>query len=302
MAVVRERVVDVGCERDDDNGAMDMTMRSGGFGVGARVWLVRIVLTVSAVAGGTACALVTSAKASFECAALHGGSTSDGNMGSFADVCASDVSAGRLILLGALGFWVIVLTESIIMWLSRRFPDRCRATRLIGTGWTPFLLYVIGVWVAHGLASGAWFEVGNSWLPVSEFIVGANAVAAWDIEGMRTLPLDRVDGIVTPVSRIGVDAAKRNVMLCMASVAVLTATQFGDLGLVVTGTGIPVLVTWIAVLACAIVVSALLRRAESPSDYGKVMIAQQVMSLLCAAALCVACLSDASRIAGLMTH
>lgn len=284
----------------DDNGVMDTTMRSEGFGVGVGAWSARITLAVSAIAMGIACALVTSGKARFECVALNGGSPSNGNAGVLADACASGVSTGWSILQGTLGFWVIVLAESIIVWLPRRFPRRRPATRLTGTGWTPFLLYALGVWLAHGLASGAWFDVGNSWMLVAEFVAGANAVAVWSIEGMRKLPCDRNEGFVTPVSRIGADAARRNVMLCGASVAVLMATQFGDLGLVVAGTGIPVLATWIAVPAGALVVFVLLRRAESPSDYAKVMIAQQVMALLCAAALCVACWSDASRIAGLL--
>lgn len=284
----------------DDNGDMKTTMSSGGFGSGALAWTTRIVLACSAAVMGVACAPVTSAVDRFECVALHGGSPSNGNMGAFDGACASGVPADRL-LLAVLGFCVIVLVESVIVWLPRRFPEANCATRLIGTGWTPFLLYGFGVWLTHGLVSGAWFDAGNSWLPVAEAVAGANAVAAWNIEGLRTLTRDRDEGLATPVSRIGADTAKRNVVLCGAAVAVLTATRFGDLGLVIAGTGVPVLAMWVVVPVGALVVSLLLRRVDSPSGYGKVLIVQQLTTLLCAAAMCVACLSDASRIVGLMT-
>lgn len=276
-------------------------MRSDGFGYGVRAWMARIVLACSSAAMGIACASVTAANARFECVALHGGSLSNGNLGAFDNVCVHGASSGRSLLLGLLGFCAIVLTESLVVWLPRRFPGVRRVTRLTGIGWTPFLLYALGVWFTHGLASGVWFGAVNSWTPVAWGVAGVDAVAAWGIEGMRTLQIDRGRGIVTQVSRIGVDAEKRNVMLYVAAVVILMAIQFGDLGLVITGTGIPVLAMWIVAPVGALIVSMLLRHADSPSGYGKAMIAQQVMTLLCTVAMCVACWSDASRIVGLMT-
>lgn len=262
---------------------------------------MRVTLAFAAVVMGASCAVVTSANGQFECAAMHGGSPSNGNMGSFGNGCASAIVPERLLLPGVVVFLMIVLMESLVMWSFRRFPERNRAKDLIGTGWTPFLLYGTGVWLTHGLASGAWFGSGNSWLLQAEVIAGANAASAWSVEGIRTLPRDRGEGVVTLVSRIGADAAKRNVMLWEAVIVVLTAVRFGDLGLVVAGTTVPVLVAWVAIPAGALLESVLLHRADSSSDYDGVLIAQHAMTLLCAASMVIACWADASRIAGLLS-
>lgn len=275
-------------------------MNSAGFGIGVRGWLSRIVLALSAAAMGTACAPVTAARGRFECVVAHGGSPSNGNMGAFDDVCAPAVSSARLLSSMAVAFLMIVLMESVIVRLPRRFPCARWTSGIVGTGWTPFLMYGLGVWFAHGLASGLWFDAGNSWLLMAETMAGANAVAIWDIGGMRTLPYDRDVGVVTLASRVGIDAAKRNVILFDAGIVVLTAIQFGDLGLVIAGTAVPLLVPWIAILSGALFSSVMLRRADSPYGYDVAMIAQHVLLLLCAAVLAAACWSDSSRIAGLM--
>ncbi|WP_150384283.1 hypothetical protein [Bifidobacterium rousetti] len=133
-------------------------------------------------------------------------------------------------------------------------------------------------------------------------IAGAIAVSANTIEGMCTLRIDRENGIVTPVSRIGLDAAVRSVILWMAAIDIVTAIQFGDLDLNIVGAGPPVLVLWVPVLACsAIVVLTVRRPRPAPDGYGWALAARHVMAVVVAVCMIVAIHSDTVRVEALLS-
>ncbi|WP_140445836.1 MULTISPECIES: hypothetical protein [unclassified Bifidobacterium] len=97
-------------------------------------------------------------------------------------------------------------------------------------------------------------------------IAGAIAVSANTIEGMCTLRIDRENGVVTPVSHIGLDAAVRSAILWVAAIDIVTAIQFGDLGLKIAGTSLSMIVLWVPVLACSAVVVAVCMIVAIHSD------------------------------------
>ena len=118
---------------------------------------------------------------------------------------------------------------------------------------------------------------------------------------MCTLRIDRENGVVTPVLRIGLDASARNV-LWVASIDIVAAIQFVDLGLKIAGTSLPVIVLWVPVLACsAVVVLAIRRSRPSPDGYGRALIAQRVLAVVVAVCMIVAIHSDTVRVEALLS-
>lgn len=282
---------------------MSMTMRSVGFGSGMRAWASRTIGSLAAAAMGVACAALTAINERFTCAALHGWSPSEtGTAESAVRQCASDPSIVWILAMGALAFALIVVADALVARSARNHSGPRWTSRLVSTNWTPFLVYGTGVWVAHSLASGVWFGSANIWLIPAMVIAGAIAVSANTIEGMCTLRIDRENGIVTPVSRIGLDAAVRSVILWMAAIDIVTAIQFGDLDLNIVGAGPPVLVLWVPVLACsAIVVLTVRRPRPAPDGYGWALAAQHVMAVVVAVCMIVAIRSDEVRIEALLS-
>lgn len=216
--------------------------------------------------------------------------------------CAPELSIAWMLAMGVLMFALIVVIAALVAWPGRRHSGPRWASRLVGTNWTPFLVYGTGVWLAHGLASGVWFGSANIWLISAMVIADAIAVSANTIEGMCALRIDRENGVVTPVLRIGLDASARNVILWVAAIDIVAAIQFGDLGLKIAGTSLPVIVLWVPVLACsAVVVLAIRRSRPSPDGYGRALIAQRVLAVVVAVCMIVAIHSDTVRVEALLS-
>ncbi|KFI54166.1 hypothetical protein BCAL_2269 [Bifidobacterium callitrichos DSM 23973] len=77
--------------------------------------------------------------------------------------CAPELSIAWMLAMGVLMFALIVVIAALVAWPGRRHSGPRWASRLVGTNWTPFLVYGTGVWLAHGLASGVWFGSANIW-------------------------------------------------------------------------------------------------------------------------------------------